>query len=169
MSSILTFIHDSLSLIAIGTGARVLFGLLAGELSDKWAVRFLESSVLASVTGLPFSTYHLLPMDKVSMLSIYVSGAVVLAWRKYHLAGVWCSIFAFATTVVLCLNVLVTTTQVFRFITTSQVLASAQAGPVLLATQFFVVALFTVLGVLAVKKFHNDPVHSGLPGDLYHR
>ncbi len=159
-SSILTFIHDSLSLIAIGTGARVVFGLLAGELSDKWAVRFLESSLLASVTGFPFSTHHLLPMHEISMLSVYVSGAVVLAWRKYHLAGVWCSIFAFATTVILCLNVLVTITQVFRFITTSQVLAPAQAGPLLLVTQFFVVAVFTVLGVLSVKKFHNNPVHS---------
>ena len=158
--NILTYIHVALVLIAIGSGAIVLFGLLIGYLLDKWAVLILRCSLAASVTGLVFPFHHLLPTHGVSMLSVYVSGAVILAWRKHHLSGIWRSIFAMTTTVVLYLNVVVAVTLIFKHMSSFRALAPPQSEPTFLVTQFLVMVVFVVLGIRAVKGFHDKQTHS---------
>ncbi len=113
MLNILTFINIALVLTAIVSGTKVLVGLLTGELLDKWAVLFLKCSLVASVAALLFQFHHLLPVQKISMLSIYISGIAILAWRKHHLVRIWRQVFVVSTTIVLCLNVLVVVTQIF--------------------------------------------------------
>ena len=154
-----------LGLIAIGTGATVLFGLLTGELLDRWTVNFLRCSLAASVIGLffPFHPFeHLTPTQEIFMLSVYVAGAEILAWRKYRLAGVWRSIFALTTTVVLYLNVAVAITQVFKHISQIMAWAPAQSQSTFLVTQLLVTAVFVVLGILAVKRFQVKPIHKAI-------
>ncbi len=159
MLSILTFIHLAFALIAISSGAIVLFGLLTRELLDKWAVLYLRCSLAASVTGFAFPFDHLPLTHKVSMLSVYVAGAVILAWRKYHLAGVWRPIFAMTTTAVLYLNVFVATTEVFKDEPPFTALAPTPSEPTFLVAQFLVLVLFVVLGIIAGKRFHNPPTY----------
>src|ERR1700674_1090478 len=112
--SILTFICFVLGLIAIGTGTMVLFGLLTGILLNKWAVLFLKCSLAASLTGLLISFKHFTLTQGISMLSVYLAGVAVWAWHKFHLTGVWRSVFASSTTLVLYLNIVVAITQVFE-------------------------------------------------------
>jgi len=92
--SILRFVYAACDLLAIGAGTIVLFGLLTGELIDKWAALFLKCTLAASVTGLLFPLHDFTLVQRCSMLSVYVTGMSVLAWRKFHLSGVWRSIFA---------------------------------------------------------------------------
>ena len=112
--SILTFIHLAFCLLAIGAGAKVMFGLFAGELIEKWAIAFFRCALTASVIGLLFPFHHLQPVHWIAMSSVYVSGAAILAWRKFHLAGVWRLICAFCIAIVFCLNILFVTTRAFK-------------------------------------------------------
>jgi hypothetical protein len=111
--SILRFVYAACDLLAIGAGTIVLFGLLTGELIDKWAALFLKYALATSVTGLLFPLHDFTLVQRCSMLSVYVTGMSVLAWRKFHLSGVWRSIFALTITIVLYLNVVVAIDQVF--------------------------------------------------------
>jgi hypothetical protein len=131
-----------------------------GSLLDKWAVLFLRCNLAASVTWLLLPFHHFEPMHWVSMLSVYLSGAVILAWHKYHLTGVWRSIFAMATTIVLYLNVLVAIALVFKQISPVNVMVPAQSALAFLVMQLAVMVVFVVLGAGAVKRFHVKPTHS---------
>ena len=158
--SILRFVYAVCDLLAIGAGTIVLFGLLTGELIDKWAALFLKCALAASVTGLFFPLHDFTLVEICSMLSVYVSGMAILAWRRFHLSGVWRSIFALTITIVLYLNVVVAIDQVFEQMSLLMGLAPAQSELTFRATQFLVMLLFAVIGMVAVKRFHNRGAHS---------
>jgi hypothetical protein len=155
MLSLLTFVYTVFDVVAIETGVVVLFGLLTGELLRKWTVLFLRFTLATSLTGLLFPLHSFTLVHGCSMLSVYVSGMVVLAWRTFHLAGVWRSIFALTITIVLYLNVVVAIDQVFEQISRFTALATTQSELTFRATQFLVMVLFAVIGIVTVKRFHN--------------
>ena len=158
--SILRFVYAVCDLFSIGAGTIVLLGLLTGELIAKWAALFLKCALATSVTGLFFPLHDLTLVQRCSMLSVYGSGMAILAWRKFHLSGVWCSIFAFTITIVLYLNVVVAIDGVLEQMSRFTGLAAAQSEQTFRATQFLVMLLFAVIGIVAVKKFHNRGAHS---------
>lgn len=94
------------------------------------------------------------------MLSVYVSGMAILAWRRFHLSGVWRSIFALTITTVLYLNVVVAIDHVFEQVSRFMGLAPTQSELASRATQFLVMVLFAVIGIVAVTRFHNRGGHS---------
>ena len=157
--SILTFIYIVLGLIAIWAGARVLFGLLTGILLNKWAVLFLKCSLVTSVTALLVPFEHFTLTQEAAMLSVYGTGVAVLAWRKFHFMGVWQSIFAWSITLVLYLNIVVVFTQALKRISLFKPLNPTQFDMPFLATQSVVLAIFVVLGIVAVKRFKHKPIH----------
>jgi hypothetical protein len=157
--SVLTFIYFGLELIAICAGAMALFGLLTGLLPNKWAVLFLKCSLVASVTALLIPFKHFTLTQEAAMLSVYGTGAAVFAWRKFHFMGVWQSIFAWSITLVLYSNVVVAITQVFKRISLIKPLNPTKFDMPFLATQSIVLAIFVVLGIVAVKRFRYKPTH----------
>jgi hypothetical protein len=91
-----TLIHVVISLVGIGSGFIVVFGLLAGKRLDGWTALFLASTVLTSVTGFGFPFHHLpsgkvelLPSHKVGIISLVVLAVALLARYGRHLAGAW--------------------------------------------------------------------------------
>jgi hypothetical protein len=158
--SILRFAYTVCDLVAIGAGTKVLFGLLAGQLIEKWAVLFLRCTLAASVIGLFFSLDDFGLVQRCSMLAVYVSGVAILAWRRFHLSGVWHSIFALTITTVLYLNVIVAIDQVFEQMFRFTKLAPAQFELTSRATQCVVMVLFAVIGIVAAKRFHSRGAHS---------
>ena len=157
--SILTFLHVASALVAIGFGAIVLVGILRRELLNKWPVRFLECSLVTSVTGLLFPFHRLLPTHWTYMLSVYLSGAAVLSWRKFHFAGVWSSIFAMSIPIVLYLDVLAVIVQVFKHTPSLMALAPTLSEPPFLATEFVALMPFAMYSIFAAKRFHDDLPH----------
>ena len=147
---ILGWIQVVLGLLAIGFGAIVLRGVLRVALSGNQVVWFLRCSLIAALAGLLPLTRHLSPVQGICMLSVYCAGAVVLAWRKFCLAGPWRSVFAFLIVTVLYLNVVSVSLLLFKH---SPLLAMASTESVsrFEIAQFFFASVFAVLGVLAVK------------------
>jgi hypothetical protein len=158
--SILRLGYAVCDLISIGSGTIVLFGLLSGELIDKWATRFLRYSLATSITGLLISLHDFTLVQECSILTVYTSGLAILAWRKFHLSGIWRSIFALTITIVLYLNVVVAIDQAFEQIFRITGLTPAQSELTSQGTQFLVMLLFAVIGIVAVKRFYDKLTRS---------
>ncbi len=154
ISAILKFVHVVSGVIAIGAGAWVLFGVLEGKLFKKWAVIFLQCSLAASVTGLLFPFHHFLFTHSFAMSAVYVSGVVVLAWRRYGLEGIWALVFALSTMLVLCLDVEVAIEHVFVM------LIPTQPQLLFLITELMVMLLFAGFGLFTVRRYLNPLARS---------
>ncbi len=151
--SILGWIQVALGLLAIGTGAMVLRGFLLVTLSGNRVVTFLRYSLIASLAGLFPLTGHLSPIQRICMLSVYCSGTIILAWRKFHLAGLWRAVFAFLIVAVLYLNVASVSIQLLNHYPLFA-MAATEPGSLLGIVQFFLASAFAILGVLALRMCH---------------
>jgi hypothetical protein len=164
--SILRLGYALCDLISIGAGTIVLFGLLTGELLDKWTVLFLRCTLATSVTGLLFPLHGFTFVQRCSMLTVYVSGIAILAWRKFHLSGVWCSMFALTITVVLYLNVAVAIHQAFAQISRFTEFTPVQPELISQPLQLLVIFVFAVIGIVAVKRFKDKRTRSVHPDKI---
>lgn len=147
-----------LGLLAIGSGAIVLHGVLEVKLSGTRVVRFLRYSLTASVAGLLPLTHHLSPIQGICMLSVYCAAAAVLAWRKFRLTGIWRSVFSFSVVSILYLNVVSVSIRLFEH-SVLFAMASIESRSQFEAAQFLFASVFAVLGVLAVSKCHTRQTH----------
>jgi hypothetical protein len=148
-----------LGLLAIGSGAIVLPGVLHFKLSGNRVVRFLRYSLIASVAGLLPLTPHLSPSQGICMLSVYCAGAAVLAWRRFRLAGRWRSVFSLSLVAVLYLNVVSVSIRLFEH-SVLFAMASMDSGLHFKVAQLLGASVFAVLGVLAVRRCHAQQTHS---------
>ena len=156
--STFTLLHVVISLLGIASGFVVLFGMLGGKRLDGWTSFFLATTVATSVTGFGFPFDHLLPSHKVGIISLVVLAIAILARYGLHLVGAWRWMYVVCATMALYLNVFVLVVQSFRKVPALKAMAPTQTEPPFLIAQSLVLVLFIVLGVLAVKRFHNHSV-----------
>ena len=154
--STFTLVHVLISLVGIASGLVVLFGLLSGKRLDGWTALFLITTVLTSVTGFGFPFDHLLPSHKVGIISLVLLAIAILARYGLHMAGAWRWIYVVTAVMALYLNVFVLVVQGFEKVPALKALAPTQSEPPFLVAQLLVLALFIVLGIFAVKKFHPE-------------
>jgi hypothetical protein len=151
----LTLVHVVLSLAGIGSGFIVVFGLIAGKRLDGLTALFLASTVATSLTGFLFPFHKLLPSHVVGIVSLVVLGIAILARYARHLTGAWRWIYAVNVVIGLYLNVFVLVAQVFQKVPALKAMAPTQSEAPFVVAQVVVMALFVVLGILAVKRFHH--------------
>jgi len=159
-----TFLHVLISLIGIGSGLVVLFGLLAGKRLDRWTAVFLATTVATSVTGFGFPFEHLLPSHKVGILSLVVLAVSILARYPLHLAGAWRAVYVVCATLALYFNVFVAVVQAFLKVPALKAMAPHQTEPPFVVAQGVVLAVFVVLGIVAAIRFRVEAAGSGRPG-----
>jgi hypothetical protein len=152
-----TFLHVLISLVGIGSGLIVMFGLLSGKRLDGWTGLFLASTVLTSVTGFGFPFEHLLPSHIVGVISLLILAAAIPARYVFHLTGAWRRIYVVSAGMALYLNVFVLVAQAFLKVPALKALAPTQKEPPFLIAQLAVLLVFTGLIILATKKFHIEP------------
>jgi hypothetical protein len=153
MSAFTTF-HVILSLIGIASGLVVLLEMLRGRHSSALAALFLATTVLTSVTGFPIPPYGFDPPRAVGILSLVLLAFSVAALYVFRLAGHWRWIYVATATAALYLNCFVAVVQTFQKVAVFNALAPTQTEPPFAIAQIAVLAIFIVLGVLAVRKFH---------------
>lgn len=157
MLHVLTFVHLAFCLLAFGAGIQVMRGIFSGELVGKWVVAFFRCALTASVAKFIFPFQHLSHLQWLALSSVYMTGAAMLAWRKFHLIGLWRSICVLSITAVLCTNILFLSTQVIQLIPMLKTSSWASYEHIL---QVVVVAVFVSLGAIAVLRFRNRTTHS---------
>jgi len=159
--STFTLVHVVLSLVGIVAGLVVLFGMFSSKSFDGWTGLFLATTVLTSVTGYFFPSDRILPSHIVGAISLVVLATALLALYARHLAGHWRWIYVVAATVALYLNVFVGVVQAFQKLPFLASLAPTQSEPPFLIAQVAVLAIFVVLGALALKRFHPQASAAG--------
>ncbi len=150
-----TRMHVVISLIGIGSGLVVVFGMLKGRLLHGWNGLFLLTTVLTSVTGFGFPFEHLLPSHKVGIISLVVLAIAIVARYGKNLAGSWRRTYIITAVIALYLNCFVLVVQGFMKVPALHAMAPTQQEPPFLAAQLVLLAIFIGLGAGAVKKFRN--------------
>jgi len=87
----------------------------------------------------------------------------ILTRYTFRLAGAWRRLYVVSATLALCLNVFVLVFQGFLKVPALKASAPTQSEPPFLVAQLTVMALFIVLAILAVRKFH-EPVQAAGAG-----
>ena len=160
-TSTFTLLHVLLSLIGIGTGFVVVFGLLAGKRLDGWTAVFLATTVATSVTGFGFPFDHLLPSHIVGIVSLVVLAVAIVARYGLHLVGPWRRVYVICAVIALYLNCFVLVVQAFLKVEALRTLAPTQSEPPFALAQGLVLVLFIVLGARAAIRFPPEALATG--------
>jgi hypothetical protein len=152
----LTFVHVVLSLLGIGSGFVVVFGLLTSRRLDGWTALFLVSTVLTSVTGFLFPFHHFLPSHGVGIVSLIVLAIALFARYGRNLAGAWRRTYAITSVIALYLNVFVLVVQLFLKVPALNALAPTQSEPPFKIAQLAVLVLFVVIGIFGAIRFRDE-------------
>jgi hypothetical protein len=156
--SAFTLVHIVISLIGIGSGFLVMYGLLIGKRLNGATVIFLVSTVATSLTGFAFPFDHLLPSHKVGILSLLVLAGAIVARYVFHLAGAWRGIYVVCAAGALYFNVFVLVVQLFEKMPALRATAPTRKELPFLVVQLVVLALFVALTIIAAKRFRIAPV-----------
>jgi hypothetical protein len=157
--SAFTFFHVVLSLVGIGSGLAVAYGLLTSKRLDGWTTVFLTTTVATSVTGFMFPVHHFLPSHGVGIVSLIVLAIALLARYRFGLAGGWRGTYVITAMIALYLNVFVLIVQLFRRVPALKEIAPTQSEPPFQIAQLTVLVVFAVLAIRAAIKFHGEPTH----------
>jgi hypothetical protein len=152
--------HVLISLIGIGSGLIVMFGLLTGKRLDGLTAIFLVTTVLTSVTGFGFPFEHLLPSHIVGIISLVILAVAIPARYVFRLAGAWRWIYVVGAATALYLNVFVLVVQSFMKVPALRALAPTQKEPPFLIAQLAVLLVYFGFTILAVKRFHIEPARA---------
>jgi hypothetical protein len=147
-----TLVHVVLSLIGIGSGLLVVIGLLAGKPLNGLTTLFLTTTVATSVTGYGFPVTHLLPSHVVGAISLVALAFAIYARYSRKLAARWRTTYVVCAVAALYLNVFVLVVQLFLKVPSLHALAPTQSEPPFGIAQVIVLAIFIVLGTLAVRR-----------------
>jgi polyferredoxin len=158
--TLLTFVHVLLSLIGIGSGFVVLFGLLTSRRLNGWTALFLVTTVLTSVTGFLFPFHRFLPSHGVGVISLIVLAVAIFARYTRQLAGAWRRSYVICAMTALYLNVFVLAVQLFEKVPALKAMAPTQSEPPFKIAQLALLALFIVLTVLSAVKFRDTAVRT---------
>jgi hypothetical protein len=158
--SAFTLFHVVLSLIGIGAGFVVVYGLLGSKLYEGWTKLFLFTTLATSATGFLFPFHKFLPSHGVGIVSLIVLAIAIPAWYRFRLSGGWRRTYVVTSVIALYLNVFVLFAQLFQKVPALRTLAPTQTEPPFLFTQLTVLLGFIILAIWAAMKFHGEPVHA---------
>jgi hypothetical protein len=150
-------IHVAISLVALVAGLIALYSWLSGKVSSGWTAFFLVMIILTSVTGFPLPPFGFDPPRMVGILSLILLAIAVLAIYVFRVAGAWRWIFIVTAMTALYLDAFVGVIQAFNKLSFLHELAPNGNEPPFVIVQVVVLAIFVVLGFLAVRRFHPEP------------
>lgn len=155
---IYTIVHTLISLVAIFTGVVVVFGMLGGSRLDGWTKWFLVTAVATTITGFFFPFHGFTPAIGLGIISLPFLALTLFARYPKHLSGAWRWIYVIGAVICLYFNLFVAVVQSFEKIPALHAMAPTQTEPPFKHTQVVVLALFILLGIVAVIRFRSEPV-----------
>ena len=153
--STFTTLHVVISLIAIGAGIIVMFGMLGASKLPGLTAIFLLFTILTSVTGFMFPFEQLLPSHMIGILSLVLLIVACIALYGMGLTGLWRPVYVVTALASLYLNVFVLIIQSFLKVPALHEIAPGNppAGPAFAAVQGIVLLFFVIVIVGAWRRF----------------
>jgi hypothetical protein len=151
-----TFLHVFLSLVGIGAGIFVIYGLLTSRRLGILTALFLITTVATSLTGFLFPFKGVTPGIILGILSMIVLILAIVALYVKGLAGGWRGTYVVSVCLAYYFNFFVLIAQSFEKVPALHTIAPTQASPGFGITQLAVLLIFILLTIRAFKKFHPE-------------
>jgi hypothetical protein len=152
-----TLFHVVLSLVGIGSGFVVVYGMLTSRRLDGWTALFLATTAATSVTGYLFPVHRFTPGHAIGIVSLIVLALAIVGRYRFGLAGGWRGTYAVTAVAALYLNVFVLIAQLFMKVPALKAIAPTQSAPAFQIAQLCNLLLFLAIGVGAARRFHGEP------------
>ena len=149
-----TLLHVIITLVAIGSGLMAVGGMFASHKLPGTTALFLFTTALTSLTGFLFPIHGFTPALGVGIVACLILVVALFALYKEHLVGAWRWIYVVTAVASLYLNVFVLVVQSFVKVSALNTLAPTQTEPPFAITQAVVLAIFILIALIAVIKFH---------------
>jgi hypothetical protein len=144
-----TYLHVYISLIAIGAGFIVVYGMIAAKPLPLLTAIFLFMTALTSLTGFLFPFKGVTPAIVLGILSLIVLVVAVIARRRG-----WRGTYVITAILALYFNFFVLIVQSFQKIPALHALAPTQSELPFKLAQLVTLIVVIALTTLAFKKYH---------------
>jgi hypothetical protein len=148
-----TYLHVYISLIAIGAGFIVVYGMIAAKRLPLLTNIFLFTTALTSLTGFLFPFKGVTPAIVVGILSLVVLVVAVIARRSSHSSGAWRGVYVISAILALYFNFFVLIVQSFQKIPALHGLAPTQSELPFKLAQLLTLVLIITLSTIAFRKY----------------
>jgi hypothetical protein len=149
-----TFLHVFLSLLGIGAGIFVMYGLLTSRRLRILTSLFFVSTVLTSLTGFLFPFKGVTPGIIIGILSIIALALAIVGLYVRKLDGSWRTTYVISVCLAYYFNFFVLIAQTFDKVPALKGAKPAMSSPGFGITQLALLVIFILLTVRAVKRFH---------------
>jgi hypothetical protein len=161
MTTALTIVHVAISLVGIGAGFVVMWGLLISKRLNTWTATFLAATTATSLTGFFFPFERFTPGLILGIVSLIALAPALASRYYYDLAGAWRRTYVISAMIAQYLNVVVLIVQSFQKIPSLRELAPTQSEPPFVLVQLVTLALFIAYTTLAAVRFQLKPSIEG--------
>jgi hypothetical protein len=149
-----TYLHVFLSLIGIGAGVFVVYGLLSSRRLRILTALFFVTTVATSLTGFLYPFKGVTPGIVLGILSLIVLLLAIVGLYVKKLDGTWRGVYVISTMLAFYFNFFVLIAQSFAKLPELHAIAPTQSSPVFGITQLIVLLIFILLTIRAFKRFH---------------
>ncbi len=154
-----SLLHTVLSLVGIGSGFVVVFGLLTARRLPFWTFLFMTTTALAILTGFlfPFHRMTLTVEMGIPVLAVLMLAAI----DRYTgiFAGMWRHTYVVSIMIALYCSIFVMVAQLFAQYLAPTAREPDRPGLLLYFAQIVVFAVFAALTPLALRRFQSTPSH----------
>ena len=140
--------HTLISVVAIVAGIVVVADLLRGRDSGGWTHAFMATAFLTSASGFLFPFAGFLPSHGTAIVALLVLAVTLPARYRFG----WPGLYAGGAVASLFLLVFVAIAQIFGKVPSLRAAAPTQSEPPFLITETVALAIFAVIGLLAVRR-----------------
>lgn len=147
----LTLVHVLISLAALLTGIRLLFGWKADKALPGLATTTVVLLLLTSLSGFLFPFVKFLPSHAFGILSLGLLAVTIYARWSRQLAGGWRSTYGATLAIAIYLNAFVALVQAFLKIPGLHALVPSDRSPGFAVGQGLLLVAFLVIGIAAVR------------------
>jgi len=151
-----TYLHVFMSLIGIGAGIFIIFGLLTSRRLSILTSLFLITTLGTRLTGFLFPFKGMSPGIILGIMSTITLIVAIVALYVCKLAGPWRAIYVITACLAFYFNFFVLISQAFDKVPALHAVAPSQKSPGFAVTQLAVLLIFILLTTRAVKKFHPE-------------
>ncbi len=134
--------------------------MLAGARLNGWTKWFLITAAATTVTGFFFPFHGFTPAIGLGIISLPFLALTIYARYSKRLGGAWRWIYAIGAVICLYFNLFVLVVQLFEKVPALHAMAPTQTEPPFKFTQFVVLALFVLLGIVAAIRFRPEPIRT---------
>lgn len=154
--ALLTFVHVLQSLVGLGAGFVVIWGLINGQRRERWTRLFLATTIATSASGFLFPVDHVTPAHVLGVISLVLLSVALFARYQRHLAHSWRAVYVVAAVAAQYLNFFVLVVQLFLKVPELHALAPTQSEPAFAIAQIVTLAVFIGLGIVATLRFVGE-------------